>query len=103
MANQATLTENALEQRISTFFSGEGTLDGNKFATCLANHASDPILLRDEQLTDTYHVTATPTVFINGVRKMGFGSFAEFDLVIRSALNSARQANELSKIGRGGK
>ena len=44
------------------------------YRSCVTGSAAEQTLLRDEALAVAYHVDATPTMFINGVRKVGLGS-----------------------------
>ena len=86
MANQATLTLQSLSERLETFAALEGGLDGRQLHACVENHRADPALLRDQQLARLYHIDAMPTIFINGVRSLGFHSAEELQWVIQLAV-----------------
>jgi len=73
-ANQSVITKGNVDEKILEFASGGGTSDPGRMRACLVDPEPEKLLLRDRQLADLYHVSATPTVFINGVRKVGFAS-----------------------------
>jgi predicted DsbA family dithiol-disulfide isomerase len=60
------------------------------WTACLASRSAEDVLLRDEKLADSYHVDAAPTMFINGVRKVGFNSPEALWSAIRAAAFDAR-------------
>lgn len=72
-ANQASITVSNVDEKIATLASRDPRLHPNQLKQCLESHAADEELHRDESLARSYHITATPTVFINGTRnKEGF-------------------------------
>jgi protein-disulfide isomerase len=85
-SRQATLTDATLNASISEFATKSAEFRLDQYQRCMADHSAERALARDETLADTYHVDATPTVFINGVRKVGFGSLEQLRAAIRSAM-----------------
>jgi protein-disulfide isomerase len=89
-ANQGTITAETLNARVAAFASQSGRVNFPKLQDCLAQHTAEKVLIRDEALAERYHINATPTVFVNGIRKPGFGSPEELTSAIRSAASSVR-------------
>jgi len=94
-ANQSTLTAENLEAKVGAFASQGGRIKADDLHACLAEHSAEKVLERDELLAEKYHVEATPTVFINGIRRGGFGSLEELESAIRLArVHAAEAAND---------
>jgi NhaA family Na+:H+ antiporter len=80
--SQSTITSDNLQAKVRGFASGGGVTDADQMQTCLDSGYAEQMLARDEQLAELYHVDATPTVFINGVRKVGFASPEELRVAL---------------------
>ncbi len=61
-------------------------LDSTKFTTCVDSHIYKTDVEAETQSGQNYNVTATPTVFINGIRKEGVGTIGDFSTAIDAAL-----------------
>jgi len=94
MANQTSLTAEALGERIEAFSTQEGLVDTAKLRECVNSHGADPVLLRDELLARLYHVDSTPTIFINGVRSPSFHSAEELGWAVRRAVLERKPKSE---------
>jgi protein-disulfide isomerase len=92
-ANQNTITSETLETRIREFASNDPWLDVAMLDGCLASKNAEEVLLRDEKLAQQYHVDAAPTIFINGVRRVGMNSPEELWSVLRMAAFAARRSD----------
>ena len=84
-ASQDTITPANLEDRIAAFAKESGDLNFGRMRGCLAEEKAEEILVRDEKMAGLYHIDAVPTVFVNGVRALGFRSVEE----LQAALNAA--------------
>jgi protein-disulfide isomerase len=84
-SNQSVITPQTLHDTIAGFMEQAAGLRVDEYRRCLADSRAEGVLVRDEALAATYRVDATPTMFINGVRKVGFASPDE----VLSALKSA--------------
>ena len=99
-ASQSSISADTLEARVAELAKGSGRIDIRQLQDCLSQHKADDALARDEELAEKYHVDATPTVFVNGVRKVGFRTSDELLGAIRSA-RAARAALDKSNLGAG--
>lgn len=84
-ASQDTITSTNLEDKIEAFAKESGDLNFGRMRGCLAEEKADETLLRDEKMAGLYHIDAVPTIFVNGVRALGFRSVEE----LQAALNAA--------------
>jgi protein-disulfide isomerase len=82
-ANQKTLTEETVDTAIAEFVSHDSQLDEVRLKKCLSTNAADDVVLRDGVLASRYHITATPTIFINGVRQTGLQSVDDLRIAIK--------------------
>lgn len=86
-SNQESLTENNFRDEIAGF-ARTGGLDTFKFSGCMDRGDAERVLERDEAMAQLYRVDATPAVFINGRRTIGFKNADE----LRAAIYQARIA-----------
>jgi protein-disulfide isomerase len=91
-SNQDLISADALETKIREFASNDSRLDLARLNSCLAAKDADGVLSRDEGLAQQYHVDAAPTLFINGVRRVGVGSPEELWSALRAAAIEARRS-----------
>jgi protein-disulfide isomerase len=84
-ANQSTLTPETINNVIEEHLMQKPNVDIGEYRRCIHENVGEAVLLRDEALANTYHVEATPTVFVNGIRRIGFASAQELRLAIRAA------------------
>lgn len=99
-ANQDTITAINLEDKLVAFAEGAGEIDLVRLHKCLAEESAEKVLLRDEKLAELYHVDAIPTVFVNGVRSVGFRSSEELQAALHAAVahsSSGRTSNRDSR------
>jgi protein-disulfide isomerase len=89
-ASQNNLTAATLDAAVGRFMERDVQFSADEYRGCMEQHKAEVILQRDEALAESYHVEATPTIFINGVRKMGFGSPDQLRAAIRSAITAAQ-------------
>ncbi len=82
-ADQARLSNEGLEQKLDAISQQDQTLNGPKFKQCMLSEEPAQIVSRDVALADRLQVNATPTVFINGVRKNGAIAPDELQYLIR--------------------
>ncbi|MGO4881070.1 MAG: DsbA family protein [Bryobacteraceae bacterium] len=87
---QDSIKPETLEAAIRDFASGETRLSVGRWEACLAANDAEEVLLRDERLADMYHIDAVPTVFVNGVRRAGFGTEEALWSALRVAVFEAR-------------
>ena len=92
-SNQNTITAETLETRIREFASNDPRLDVAMLDGCLAAKNAEEVLFRDEKLAQQYHVDAAPTIFINGVRRVGMNSPEELWSILRMAVFAARRSD----------
>jgi protein-disulfide isomerase len=98
-ASQHALTSENLEDQIGAYAKESGVIDVGRMHTCLLEGKAEEILRRDEGLADVYHVDAVPTVFVNGVRAVGYRSVQEFQAALNAAF--ARASPVKAREGRG--
>ena len=98
-ANQDAITAETLDIRIREFASKDSRLSIERLDGCLAARNAEDVLLRDEKLAEVYHVDAAPTIFINGVRKVGFNSPAALWSALRVAAFDARGGDREGAAG----
>jgi protein-disulfide isomerase len=91
-ARQGSLTDETLISSVNEFLTQNTRINLGQFQDCLRLHQADAELLRDEALADRYHVNATPTLFINGVRRDGVGSPEDLLAAIRFAIEHSRDS-----------
>jgi len=91
--NQETISAENLEARIREFASENPGLDISRLDGCLTAPSAEGTLLRDEKLAQVYHVDGAPTMFINGVRRVGFSSSEELWSTLRLAAVEARNSD----------
>jgi protein-disulfide isomerase len=84
-ANQESIKPETLDATIRDFASAEPQLDAERLDACVASMKAEAVLLRDEKLAETYHVDSAPTIFVNGIRKIGFGAPEAFWSAVRVA------------------
>jgi protein-disulfide isomerase len=89
-ANQEAITAETLGTRIREFSLNDARLDIARLDGCLAAKSAEETLLRDEKLAQAYYVDVAPTMFINGVRKVGFYSPEDLWSALRLAAFDAR-------------
>jgi len=88
-----------LDERLAAFASQTGRVDLFRLHGGLAAHEAEQLLTRDERLAEKYHVDATPTMFINGVRQRGFGTAQELvSAVDLAALELAPRSRRLESL-----
>ena len=90
-SSQSSLTATTLDTAVGQFMEQNARFRLDDYHRCMEEHTAEPVLQRDEALAETYHVDATPTIFINGVRKMGFGSPEQLRVAINSAIATAQK------------
>jgi|SRR5271157_1498711 len=84
------ITAETLETRIREYASKNSRLNVERLGGCLAGASAEDVLLGDEKLAQEYHVGAAPTIFINGVRTVGFNSPEALWSALRVAAFDAR-------------
>ena len=87
--SQRTMTTDNVDQQINSFVQHDNQLNASEFGACVTSKQAADILQRDEALGDKYNIHATPTIFINGVRKRNFQSAQELQDVIDQMRASA--------------
>lgn len=98
--NQDTLTPGMLDARIRDFASSDSRLSAKRLDSCIAAKNAEDVLLRDEKLANEYHVDAAPTIFINGVRRVGFNSPEALWEALRLAASEARDTKSGDQLTR---
>lgn len=83
-SRQETINPQNMESAISAFAENTPGLDDTQMRSCLAGGTAAAVLARDEKLAETYHINATPTIFINGVRKVGVSTVDQLQGALRS-------------------
>lgn len=83
--NQDSVSAEDIDTKVKQFAEESHSFDAAKLSTCLQTRAAEAILARDESLADEYHVDATPTFFIDGVRQVGFRDLDGLRQAIRRA------------------
>lgn len=91
-SQQSSLTDETLSSSINDFMAQSPQFSVKQFQPCLNQRRAELDLQRDEVLADAYHVSAVPTIFINGVRKEGVSSPEGFQAAIRFAIVRSRRA-----------
>jgi protein-disulfide isomerase len=82
--NQNTITAKNFYAKLETLTASAAGVNAGQLQLCLQSGAAEPLVTRDAALVEKYHLDATPTVFVNGVRKQGgFRTTAELEAVIR--------------------
>jgi protein-disulfide isomerase len=89
---QDAFTAANLEDRIAEFAKESEKVDLARMNKCLAEAKAGEILLRDEKLAELYHIDAVPTVFVNGVRTLGFRSVEELQAALNAAVANSASA-----------
>ena len=89
-ANQDSITVESLESTTREFVSNDPHISGKLLESCLAAKNAEVVLLRDEKLGEAYHVDAAPTIFVNGVRRVGFNTPEQLWSALRAAAADAR-------------
>jgi len=89
---QESLTKEAFDERLKEYVRGSGQLSIPQFQACLHSDQAEAVLRRDAQLAETYHVTGTPAVFVNGMRKPPFQTKEALQNAIEQASRIRRSA-----------
>lgn len=94
--NQASISADNAREKLGEFAKGVAALDQAVFQQCMDNGISLGLILRDMQLAETYQVSGTPTIFINGRRVQGIESAQKLrELIVESRTEiSVGGANE---------
>jgi len=92
-ANQDSITPETLDATLRDFASRDQRVSAERLDGCLAANEAETVLLRDEKLAEMYHVDAAPTIFVNGVRKVGFSNPEALWSTLRVAALDARSGN----------
>ena len=85
---QDALSPSTIKDRVWQLFSTRHDIDLPMVGKCADDNQVSEVLQADQQLAQEFHVKETPTVFINGARKLGFTSFEDF---LRSIGGSEQQ------------
>ena len=97
-ANQERIKPDALDGTIRDLAVGEPQLSLSRLEACMAANEGAAILVRDERLAESYHVDVTPTIFVNGVRKIGFtGPEALWSALRLAAADARRSSGETAR------
>jgi protein-disulfide isomerase len=74
------------DDKAAAFLADAPQVDLKQFKDCLASQGGESLLEKDEAMARLYHVNATPTLFVNGVRKQGFVWVEDLRAAIRNVL-----------------
>jgi len=74
---QASITPQNIHEKLLAFAKSAKSLDLPEFQNCLDNQMSLGLVLRDLNLASANNISGTPTLFINGQRKLGIKDVAE--------------------------
>jgi len=82
---QEGLNTGNLSRRTAELASKVPNLNVQDLLTCSNSHKADPIIARDEELANALEISATPTVFANGLRARGLRSIDDLKALIARA------------------
>jgi len=88
--HQDSIRSETLDASVRDVAAREPRLRFDRLEACLAAKDAEEVLVRDERLADMYHIDAVPTIFVNGVRKAGFGTEDALWSALRVAVFEAR-------------
>lgn len=97
-AEQASITSENFPSYLNRLVTQSKDIDAPKLFGCIERGDTVDVVRRDESLARKYQVLSTPTVFINGVREVGFRSRDDFERAIDQAVSSAKAARNIAPI-----
>lgn len=100
---QEGLNTGNLSRRTAEFASKVPHLNVQELFACSNSHKADSIIARDEELANTMEISATPTVFANGLRGRGLRSIEDLEaLIARAGATGADGITSLAHAKLGG-
>ncbi len=92
--NQDKFTIQDFNQQLAALAKNDSTLNIEALHDCLKDGSGELTVQRDLRLAERYHITATPTIFINGVRMLPFRTAEDLQGAIDQAIvNRKRREN----------
>lgn len=88
-AHQGELTEENFDPRLLPFVKDDLHLDPETVKSCIDKNGYETALIKDRELARQFNIRATPTVFVNGRKFIGFRSTGDLRKAIDAAYNDA--------------
>jgi protein-disulfide isomerase len=92
--NQATLNTATFQDRVMQYVADLPTIDGPRLLNCVRSHQADARMTRDAELAKQFRITATPTIFVNGIRVGALQSEDDLRSLIQRAYRESQVGNE---------
>lgn len=97
-AEQASITSENFSSSLKRLVTQSRDINAPRLFACIERGDTLDVVRRDESLARKYQVLSTPTVFINGVRAVGFRSREDFEVAIDEAISSAKAARNITSV-----
>jgi protein-disulfide isomerase len=85
--NQTTLDAANLQGRVAEYVADHPTIDGSLLLNCARGREPAARILRDAEIAKQFHITATPTIFVNGMRVGALQSQDDLRSLIQRAVS----------------
>lgn len=93
---QNSLSVSTLKDSVGQLLSTMNGIDLPTFESCASEDGMNHTLEADERVADEFHVKETPTIFINGSRRVGLISFED----LKASINAAQQDKTTAMVTR---
>jgi protein-disulfide isomerase len=86
--NQTTLDAANLQDRVTEYVADHPSIDGSRLLNCARGQEPAARIVRDTELAKQFRISATPTIFVNGVRAGALESQDELRSLIQRVARS---------------